>query len=82
MAAISSSLSQKSPAPITPSTCLALRVPTIAPVTAGCRSVQAIVTASPEGLQCAVDRPEQDLLAERFVQKGHRPVSSLFGATE
>src|ERR1700733_5825197 len=36
---ISSALSRKSAPPLTPSTCLADRIPTIAPVTAGCRSV-------------------------------------------
>lgn len=40
--AISSGVSRQSPASMTPSTCLALRAPTIAPVTTGRRNVHAI----------------------------------------
>jgi hypothetical protein len=42
---ISSSLSRKSPASATPATCSGRRIPTIAPVTAGLASVQAMATS-------------------------------------
>src|SRR5262249_15336925 len=42
--AISDAVRRKSIAPIMPSTCFGLRAPTIAPVTAGWRSVQAMAT--------------------------------------
>ncbi len=42
---ISSGVRRKVAAPMMPSTCFALRAPTIAPVTAGFRSVQAMVTS-------------------------------------
>src|SRR5271168_2239476 len=45
---ISLALSLSSAARITPSACLALRAPTIAPVTAGWRSVQAMATSPGE----------------------------------
>lgn len=45
ISASSSGLSRNSPAPIIPSTWLADRIPTIAAVTAGCRSVHAIATS-------------------------------------
>ena len=58
----SASLSRKVAAPITPSTCAAVRTPTMAAVTAGCRSVQAIAT-SPG--RAAVPRAD---LAQEFRQ--------------
>src|SRR5205823_11873469 len=44
ISAISSSVKERSAAPTFPSTCFALRAPTMAPVTAGFRNVQAIAT--------------------------------------